>query len=100
MCSPAAPTTRIIGPLTVTDAANKTTTRTYNGQGELLTSTDAIGRTNTSAYDGNGYLQSLTGPVAGATFGCDGYGRVSSTTTPDACAVTEEGTRIDNRSLA
>jgi YD repeat-containing protein len=77
-------------PLTVTDAANKTTTLTYNGRGQLLTSTDALGHTSTVAYDSDGYPQSMTGPVEGSTFtfGYDGYHRVSTATTPDGYVVT------------
>jgi YD repeat-containing protein len=77
-------------PNTVTDAANKTTTLTYNARGQLLTSTDALTRTSTWGYDSDGYLRSVTGPVSGSTytFDYDGYGRVATTTTPDAYAVT------------
>ena len=77
-------------PLTITDAAGKTTTLTYNARGQVVTSTNAFSQTNTLAYDGNGYLQSVTGPVSGATqsFAYDGYGRVSTTTDADAYSVT------------
>jgi RHS repeat-associated protein len=77
-------------PLTITDAANKTTTMTYNNRGQMLTSTNTLNQTTTLAYDGNGYLQSVTGPVSGATqrLAYDGYGRVSTTTDADAYAMT------------
>ena len=77
-------------PLTITDAANKTTTLTYNSRAQLLTATDALGRTSTVAYDGDGYPQSMTGPVSDSTYtlGYDSYHRVSTATTPEGYAVT------------
>jgi YD repeat-containing protein len=75
-------------PLTVTDAAGKTTTFTYNSEGQVLTvetparSGITENRTTTYSYDSDGYLQGVTGPATGATseFTYDSYGRVDTTT--------------------
>jgi RHS repeat-associated protein len=54
-------------PLTMTDAAGKTTTNTYNAKGQILTVTNAKNETTTYAYNAEGYLVSVTGAQAGAT---------------------------------
>ncbi len=54
-------------PLTMTDAAGKTTTNTYNTKGQILTVTNAKNETTTYAYNAEGYLLSVTGAQTGAT---------------------------------
>ena len=67
-------------PLTVTDAAGKTTTNTYNSRGQLLTSKNALNETTTYTYDPNGYLTQIDPPAAGnsdrITFTYDTRGRL------------------------
>jgi RHS repeat-associated protein len=81
--------------LTSTDAAGKTTSFTYNAQGQPLTATTperagiTENRTTTLAYDPSGYLQGITGPATGATtsFTYDGYGRTRTTTDSEGYAL-------------
>jgi RHS repeat-associated protein len=80
-------------PLTVTDAANQTTTMTYNGFGQIKTLTNPKGEVTTFDYDRDddhdgstdGYLQSITGndPAAKISFTRDGFNRVQSKSVPD-----------------
>jgi RHS repeat-associated protein len=58
-------------PVTMTDAAGKTTSYTYNSQGQVLTITPPArsghgSETTTYSYSGN-FLTSVTGPLTGAT---------------------------------
>ncbi|MGH9335187.1 MAG: RHS repeat protein, partial [Vicinamibacteria bacterium] len=70
-------------PLTMKDASGKTTSYTYNSEGQILTITTpqragiTENRTTRYVYDANGYLQSVTGPQTGATtrYTYDGVGR-------------------------
>lgn len=90
-------------PLTSTDAAGKTTTSTYNTQGQLLTvETPARAgisenRTTTLAYDTNGYIQSVSGPATGATtaFTYDSYGRARTTTDSEGYVLTYDYDALD-----
>ena len=78
-------------PLTVTDAAGRTTTYTYNAAGQVLTVTNAKGETTTYGYSG-GYVTSISGPIGGATvtLGYDGYGRVNAVTDSEGYVVTAQ----------
>jgi RHS repeat-associated protein len=90
-------------PLTSTDAAAKTTTYTYNAQGQLVTTETppragiTENRTTIYAYDTNGYLQSVTGPAAGATTSLtyDGYGRVRTATDSEGYVLTQDYDALD-----
>src|SRR6185312_4420857 len=54
--------------LTATDAANATTTYTYNALGQRVTATDALGNTTWSYYDADGHrLYTIQGQPSGST---------------------------------
>jgi YD repeat-containing protein len=97
-------------PLTLTDAARRTTTFTYRSTGDLETiitpprgSLTQAERTTTFTYyadnapSGPGRLQRITGPVSGATadFAYDGYGRQRTVTESDGYAVTTDYDTFD-----
>jgi RHS repeat-associated protein len=92
-------------PLSVTDAAGKTTTFTFNSAGQILTMITpqragiSENRTTTWTYDANGYLQSVTGPAAGATtsFTYDGYGRARTATDSDSYTLTYDYDALDRQ---
>lgn len=69
-------------PLTITDAADQTTTFTYNAAGQPLTVTNALGQITTYVYDAQGYLTEVrnANDVTAARFTYDAYGRVASVT--------------------
>ena len=71
-------------PLTITDAAGQTTTRTYNARGQLLTATNPKNETITITYDANGRLLAMDGPLPGSndviTATYDAVGRTRSFT--------------------
>lgn len=54
-------------PGTVTDAAGKTTSMTYDARGQALSVTNAKNETTTHPYDAHDRLTLVTGPIAGAT---------------------------------
>lgn len=90
-------------PLTVTDASDRTTTMTYNTQGQLLTRAVVVGgstQTTTLAYytsGSTGYLHTVTGPVSGATttYAYDSVGRVSTVTDSEGYVVTTAYDNLD-----
>ncbi len=74
-------------PQTVVDVAGRTTTYTYNAQGQKTTQTvtrNGVNETTTWNYLG-GYLMSVTGPAAGATtsYTYDSAGRLKTVTQSD-----------------
>ncbi|MGH7552983.1 MAG: RHS repeat-associated core domain-containing protein, partial [Longimicrobiales bacterium] len=90
-------------PLTVTDAAGKTTTATYNTQGQVTSVTtpkasgQENGATTSFSYNANGYLVSISGPVSGATttFTYDSYGRRKTVTDPSEFTFTFDYDALD-----
>jgi RHS repeat-associated protein len=73
------------GPLTLTEKVtateDRTTTITYNGQGQPATITDPRGKTTTLDYTAEGDLSSVTDPLShSASFGYDGLGRRTTVT--------------------
>nr|WP_320133179.1 hypothetical protein [uncultured Holophaga sp.] len=83
-------------PLTVSDAAGKTTSFTYNAAGQILTITNPKSETTSFAYTG-GYLSRITGAQAGATtsFTYDKFGRVHTVIGPDGNGVTTDYDNLD-----
>jgi RHS repeat-associated protein len=94
--------------LTVKDAAGKTTTYTYNTQGQVLTIVTpqrtgiAENRTTTYSYDTNGYLLSVTGPATGATtsYTYDSYGRRRTVENSDNYTLTFDYDALDRQTKA
>jgi YD repeat-containing protein len=83
-------------PMAVKDASRKTTSYTYNAEGQVRTITTPAragvdeNRTTTYAYDLNGYLQRVTGPALAATtrYTYDGFGRTRTVTDSDEYTLT------------
>ncbi|MBU6303642.1 MAG: hypothetical protein KGS60_19015, partial [Verrucomicrobia bacterium] len=78
-------------PLTVTDAAGKTSAFSYNARGQVASFTDAQSRVSTITYTANAFVQSVNGPGPGwgdaTSYGYDALGRVSRVTAPDGYVV-------------
>ena len=75
-------------PLTVTDAAGKTSAFTYNARGQVATFTDAQNQVTTVDYSANAFVQSVRRLGWGfTTYGYDALGRVSRVTAPDGYVV-------------
>jgi RHS repeat-associated protein len=89
--------------LTATDAVGKTSSFTYNPEGQLLTATSPPttnapeGATTSLSYDTDGYLLSLTGPVSASTttYTYDDFGRVETVSPPLQDAVTFDYDGLD-----
>jgi len=63
-------------PLTMTDAAGRTTTTTYNGFGQVETILNAKNELTRLVYDANGFLTTIRDPLLGdRTIEYDGYAR-------------------------
>lgn len=79
-------------PVSSTDAAGQTSTKTYNSRGQLLTITDPQNNTTTFTYDTNGFLISVDGPLPGSsdseTFTYDALGRRRTATDTEGYTVT------------
>jgi len=90
-------------PLTVTDSAAKTTSFTFNDQGQVLTVTTppragiTENRTTTYSYNSNGYLQSVTRPATGAatSYTYDSYGRTRTVTNSEGYTLTYDYDSLD-----
>lgn len=71
-------------PLTMTDAAGKSTTITYNGFGQVETVTNAKNELTRLIYDANGYLTTIRDPLLGDRgVEYDGYARPRKVTDVD-----------------
>ena len=89
--------------LTATDALGKTSSYTYNEEGQLLTATSPPttnapeGATTTLSYDTDGYLLTVTGPVSGSTttYAYDDFGRVETVSPPLQDTVTLDYDGLD-----
>src|SRR5262249_280816 len=88
-------------PLTVTDAAGKTTTNIFNARGQLLTTTNPKGETTTYYYETNGYLLSVDGPLPGtndtATATYDSFGRLRTKTDESGYTLTYNYDSLNRR---
>jgi RHS repeat-associated protein len=69
-------------PSSYTDAASQTTNFGYNSAGQVNMIVDPLNEVTQLKYSGNNYLQKITNAdnLTAATFGYDGFGRVSSVT--------------------
>jgi RHS repeat-associated protein len=79
-------------PQTMTDAAGRTSSVTYNSAGQPLTITNAKSEVTTLSYNTEGQLLSVDGPGSGdtTTFTYDGYGRPRTLTTPEGYSTTTD----------
>jgi RHS repeat-associated protein len=92
-------------PIAVKGASGKTTSYTYNGQGQVTAMTTPAragideNRTTTYVYDLNGYLQRVTGPVLAATtrYTYDGFGRTRTVTDSDEYTLTFDYDVLDRQ---
>jgi RHS repeat-associated protein len=84
-------------PLTVTDAAGKTTSYTYNKLGQVLSVTNALSQTTKFTYNAKGYLTTITGADGKIkeSLTYDNVGRVASETDSQGYSVTSSYDNLD-----